>query len=158
MSRASTSVVSRGSSVSRTASGTSSDQPDATSASSGRAVHTMSNGTSDVNVATCSSRSSSAGSAQWMSSITTTSGPPVSAVVSRRRRTAHAISVVSAVRPRQADGPRDYLGDMFGVGLVVTAARGPRSPDEGEDAGPRLVEVVGLGKPARSWISSAIGQ
>ena len=47
----------------------------------------------------------------------------------------------------QADGPRDYLGDMFGVGLVVTAARGPPCLDEGQDAGPRLVEVVGLGKP-----------
>jgi hypothetical protein len=52
-------------------------------------------------------------------------------------------------RAGKADGPCDYLGDMSGVGLVVITARGPRCLHEGEDAGPRLVEVVGRGKSSK---------
>src|SRR5262245_51418224 len=49
----------------------------------------------------------------------------------------------------KADGPRDHLGDMLCVGLMVVTARGTGCLNEAEDAGSRVVEIIGWGKPRK---------
>ena len=93
------------------------------SSSSGRAVQTISNGTAPARSASRSMKSSSASSAQWMSSNTSTVGPSSASASKNRRHAANA-----STRPLVTAGRCRGLQPDEAAAGAATPSRDPAHP------------------------------